>query len=228
MANLRPDPTAYQWALPEALDLPPDELQARLDFYQNAVVMHLVDDGVITTRMVSARDVALALLSEVPLSSGILPEGALWWSQGRDGPQVALWRGPRVWPVALMVEAFKPPRRLRIPMPGLIFVCQPARPPRVYAAKKRPARPDETVYHAPVFNLFRDGSSCPGTHQYPQDVGEIPQSFFTSFFTQEAGYTDRSRRHPKNLLGLWEELDGKERYPQGDLVPLGKVEGIMR
>ena len=84
MAGISEEPRAYQWALPERLAVPPDELRVRLDFYHDTVVMHLVEDGVITTRMVSARDVAMALLREVPLNSGLLPEGALWWGQGRD------------------------------------------------------------------------------------------------------------------------------------------------
>ena len=225
--TLSNDPV-YQWALPEALDVPPDELQVRLDFYRDTTVMHLVSDGVITTRVVSAQEVALALLSEMPMSSGLLPEGALWWSQGRDGAEVALWRPPRVWPVALQEEAFQPPRRLRLPMPGLIFVCQPGRSPRVYAAKKRSSHPEDIIYHAPLFNLFRHGGSCPGTHKYPEDVGSIPESFFQSFFTATADHQGRSKRYPNDLLQLWEELDGKKHYPLGDLVPLATVEDIMK
>lgn len=222
------DDLTLQWALPECLEIPPDRLRVRLDFYEGAIVMHAVDKGVISTRMVSADDVAMALLRNVPLSSGLLPAGALWWSQTADGPAVALWRNRQVWKVALMTEAFKPPRRMALPMPGLIFICQPARPPKVYAAKKRPQKPTDTVYHAPLFNLFRDGRTCPGTHKFPENIDEIPESFFTSFFSREADIRDRSKKYPNNLLALWEELDGAKRYPLGDLVALGKVEDIMR
>ena len=200
----------------------------RLDFYHEAVVMHLVDKGIITTRMVSARDVALALLREVPLASGILPQGALWWGQGKNGVLVALWRPPRIWPVALQTEAFQPPRRLKLPLPGLIFICQAGRPPLVYAAKRRPASVEDTTYHAPLFNVFRDGRTCPGTHKYPQYIGEIPESFFRSFFTPTADHAGRSKRYPDSLLKLWEELDGKKRYPLGDLVPLGKLKEVVK
>ena len=226
--DLPKEPSALQWALPESLEVPPDELKCRLDFYQDAVILYLVDKGVITTRMVSARDVALALLREVPLRSGLLPEGALWWGQGKEGVEVALWRSPRVWPVALETEPFKPPRRFKLPMPGLIFVCSPGRPPMVYAAKKRPTTPRDTIYHAPLFNVFRDGRTCPGTHKYPEQIGKIPESFFTSFFSPTADFRGRSKKYPDDLLKLWEELDGKERYPLKDLVPLGKVEDIMK
>ena len=222
------EPVAYQWALPEGVDIPPDELQVRLDFYRESVVMYLVQNGVITTRMVSARDIAMAMLKEVPLSSGLLPSNALWWQQGREGIEIALWRPPRVWRVALQVEAFKPPRRFNLPLPGLIFVCTPARSPRVYAAKRRPMDPEETIYHAPLFNVFADGRTCGGTHRFPDRVDEIPESFMLSFFTIDAQWKDRSQKYPDNLLKLWEELDGKKRYPLGDLVPFGELEKIMQ
>ena len=218
---------AYQWALPESLEVPPDRLRARLDFYQNATVLHLIEEGVIRTKMVSAREVTLALLSRVPLSSGLLPPDALWWKQGKEGVEVGLWRGPRVWPVALVTKPLEPPRRFRLPMPGLIFVCSPGRPPRVFAAKRRPRSLDETIYYAPLFNLFGDGRTCAGTHQFPENVEEIPESFFRSSFSMEAAFEGRSKKHPDSLLKLWEELDGKKRYPLGDLVPYGKLREIV-
>ncbi len=220
-------PTPLQWALPEALEIPPDKLQVRLDFYQDAVLMHVVNDGVIAVHMVSARDIALTLLQDVSLTSGLLPANALWWSQTKEGPEVALWQQSRVWPVALMTEPFKPPRRLKLPLPGLIFVCQPGRPPRVYAARHKPTHLKSPIYHAPLFNIFGDGRSCPGTHKYPQNIEQIPESFFTSFFSPAGELRSRSLKYPNNLLGLWEELDGKRRYPLKDLVHLGQVDDII-
>ena len=219
---------AYQWALPEGIEVPPDEIKARLDFYQDSIILYLIDGSVIQTRMVSARDVTLALLREVPLSSGLLPLDVLWWGQGRDGPEVSLWRSARIWAVALQTEAFKQPRRFKLPMPGLIFISSPGRPPRVYAAKKRPTSPHDVIYHAPLFNVFTNGTTCPGTHKYPQNIAEIPESFFTSFFTPAANYGGRSKKYPQDLLKLWEELDGKTRYPLKDLVPVGKIEDILK
>jgi hypothetical protein len=219
---------AYQWALPEGIEVPPDQLEARLDFYQDSTVLYFVEDSVIKTRMVSARDITMALLREVPLSSGLLPQDTLWWQQGKEGPEVALWRSPRVWPVALQLEAFKPPQRFKLPMPGLIFLCSPGRPPRVYAAKRRPKKLKEVIYHAPLFNVFSNGTTCSGTHKYPATLGEIPESFFTSFFTLAASHGGRSKKYPDNLLKLWEELDGQRKYPLDDLLPIGKVEDLMK
>jgi hypothetical protein len=225
---LTKEPKAYQWALPESLDVPPDELEARLDLYHDTIILSLIDKGIITTRMVSAQEISLALLRNVSLNSGLLPEGALWWQQGINGEEVALWRKPRVWPVALQIEAFKPPRRFKLPMPGLIFICQPGRAPRVYAAKKRPQSPGSAIFNAPLFNVFRDGTTCPGTNKYPDNVGEIPESFFLSFFSVAAQFEGRSKSHPDSLLKLWEELDGRIKYSLYDLIPFGKVTDIMR
>lgn len=219
---------AYRWSLPKGIEIPPDELQARLDFYRESVVLYLVDKELTTTKMVSTRDIALAFLHEIPLDSGLLPENALWWSQGKEGIELALWQPPKVWRLALQLEPFKPPRRMTLPMPGLIFVCSPARPPRVYAAKKRPKSLEDKIYHAPLFNIFNDGTTCPGTHKFPENVAEIPQSFMVSFFTATAQYKGRSKKYPKDLLPLWEEIEGQKKYPLGDLVQIGKVKDIMR
>jgi len=219
---------AYQWALPEGIDVPPDELRCRLDLYQDAIVLYLVESGIITTRMVSARDIIMALLSEVSLSSGLLPKDTLWWGQGKHGIEVALWQKPRVWPIALVIKPLEPPKRLKLPMPGLIFVCSPGQSPRVYAVKKRPTKPGNIIYHAPLFNIFSNGSTCSGTHHFPGKIEEIPESFFTSFFSMEAHSGGRSKKHPDSLYSLWKELDGERRYPLKDLVPMGKIEDIMK
>jgi len=220
------EPNAYQWALPEKLEVPPDELKCRLDFYQDTIILYLLDKGVINTRVVSARDITMALLREVPLRSEILPVNTLWWGQGKKGVEIALWVPPRVWPVAVVTKPLEPPRRFRIPMPGLIFICSSGKPPWVYAAKKRPVSPRDSIYHAPLFNIFHNGSTCSGTHKYPEQIEEIPNSFFTSFFSLEANYNGRSKKHPDSLLKLWEELDGQKRYPLKDLIRAGKVEDI--
>jgi hypothetical protein len=225
--ELTKEPAGYQWALPENVDIPRDELKVRLDFYGQSVVMYVLEQRIVTTKMVSAQDVALALLSDIPLGSGILPENTLWWQHRQDGsPVVALWRPPQVWPVALQLEPFKPPRRFRLPMPGLIFICRPGSPPRVVAAKKRPATLEEPVYRVPLYNVYADGKTCSGSHKYSDDIAKIPEEFFTAFFTESLG-GEVSRSYGHDLLKLWENIDGKKRYPLRDLRPWGKVADLL-
>jgi hypothetical protein len=222
------EPTGYQWALPENVDIPRDELKVRLDFYGQSIVMYIMDNGIVTTKMVSSQDVALALLRDIPLGSGLLPENTLWWQHRQDGtPIVALWRPPQIWPVALQLEPFKPPRRFRLPMPGLIFMCHPGSPPRVVVAKNRPMTPQEPIYLAPLYNVYTDGNTCPGSHRYSDDIAKIPEEFFTAFFTQSLGHTV-SRLYGSDILKLWESLDGKSRYPLKDLLPCGKVADLLK
>ena len=122
-------------------------------------------------RTVSADEIANVFTQHLGFSSGLLPQDALWWNQGETGQVVALWRPPQVWPVALQREAFKPPARLRLPMPGLVFVCSPARAPWVFAALERPTDAEQQLYRMPAFNVFSDGRVCPGSHKFPRGGG---------------------------------------------------------
>jgi len=213
--------------VPEGLEVPADPLEIRLDFHHDAIVMYLIDRGIITTRVVSAVDIGKALMRDIPFSSGILPRDTLWWTTTSNNPAVALWRDPKIWKVALLTKALTEPRRFALPMPGLIFVCSPGRPPAVYAARKRPVSGQDLIYHAPLFNLFQNGQSCGGSHKYPANVADIPESFFLSFFSAEGHPQGRSRKHGADLLKLWEEIDGKKRYPLSDLVKFGYMEDLL-
>ena len=41
-------------------------------------------------------------------------------------------------------------------------------------------------------------------------------------------HTDRSQKYPDNLLKLWEEIDGKSKYPLKDLVKLGTLADLLK
>ena len=223
------DPTgAFHWALPGGLDIDPDQLKLRLDFYEESIVLQSFDGGVTTVRLVSATDIARAVTRDGEFFSGFLPKDALWWRSSRGGHQVAVWRPAKVWRVALQEEAFKPPRRFSLPMPGLVFVCTAAQPPAIYAAKRKPTSPEALVYKAPTFNAFSNGLSCQGTHHYGADLDKIPEEFFASFFSGTGDTEGRSQKHPKNLLALWEELDGKKAYPLDDLVEQGTIKDLLQ
>lgn len=234
MATNEPQPlrqaqdAALQWALPEGLDVPPDNLRLRLDFYGQAILMHVIEDGVIQTRMVSAEEVSRTLARRVGVFSGFLPRDTVWWRQLPNGVEAAIWRRPQVTRVALQEGMFAPPRRFTVPMPGLLFLCSPGRPPWLWAVKRRPGSPEDILYHAPCFNVFGHGESCAGTHHYSQDPAQIPEEFFRAFFSRTGDYRGRSHRHPDDLAGLWEELDGKKRFPLDDLVEYGRTSHVLQ
>ena len=213
------DANATEWSLPGPADTPRDDLQLQLEVYKETILLRGFDGDSAWVRTVSADVIANVFTQHLGFSSGLLPEDALWWNQGETGQVVALWRPPGVWPVALQREAFKPPARLRLPMPGLVFVCSPGRAPWVYATTNRPTDSGQQLFRAPAFNVFSDGRVCPGSHRFPEKVDLIPESFFQSFFSLTGDSRNRSKKHPDNLQALWEELDGKIAYPTEDLVP---------
>ena len=218
---------ATRWSLPGPADMPRDQLQVQLEVYNETILLRGFEEDSTWVRTVSADEIASVFTRHLGFSSGLLPQDALWWNQGETGQVVALWRPPQVWPVALQREAFKPPARLRLPMPGLVFVCSPGRAPWVYAALEWPVAPERQLYRAPAFNVFRDGRVCPGSHRFPEEVGLIPESFFRSFFSTTGDSRDRSKKHPDNLQALWEEIDGNTEYPVEDLVPQCTVAHAM-
>ena len=217
-----------EWSLPGPTEVPRDDLKVQLEVYGETILLRGFEADSAWVRTVSADEIANVFIQHLGFSSGLLPQETLWWGQGETGQVAALWRPPQVWPVALQREAFKPPARLRLPMPGLVFVCSPGRAPWVYAALEQAKRtPSRRLFRAPAFNVFSDGRVCPGSHRFPEEVGLIPESFFRSFFSGTGDTRNRSKKHPDNLHALWEEIDGKTDYPAEDLVPQCTVAQAM-
>ena len=206
------------WAEPGGLELERDDLQARLDFYRESIVLRTFSPDLNTVRMIDPEEVADMMVMRRGLQTGLLPKGALWVKHSPEGTITALYREPGVWAAALQEEPFEPPARLRLPMPGLVFICSPGRTPWIFAAAGRPENPEETLYSSPTFNTFENGRVCPGTHRFPDQVEEIPESFFRSFFSMTGDTGGKSKRHPHDLHKLWRELDGAGEYPMEDLV----------
>ena len=217
----------YQWALPPSVDVEPDPLQLRLDFHAETVLLTDYSGSTVRVRRVSALDVAQALAGQLDLGSGLLPPGALWWSRTRTGSHVAVWREARVWVVSLREGPDTPLRRLRLPMPGLVFVCGQGHTPFVFAAKRYPRSEDDPLYSAPVYNVFPTGRICPGTETFPADPARVPEAFFHSAFSGHLGQ-GKSQRYPDDIGQLWEGLRGQRHFPLDDLVSHLRVGDAMR
>lgn len=222
----QPSPS-FKWAVPEELGIPPDQLRLRVDFFHQAVEMTFFEGETVTSKVVSAMDVAHALASELSFGSGLLPPGTIWWRNTRSGAVVALYVEPHVRQVALQTDIKKPPRRYKIPMPGLIFLCRTGIAPWVFAVKNKPKKETDIVYRAPLANIHANGRSCAGTHKYPARLEDMVQSFFTSFFSATADLHHRSEHFPENVIHLWEFLNGKTKFPLVDLVRHGTISDLM-
>ena len=159
------------WSLPGQDDVPRDQLQVQLEVYRETILLRGFEGDSTWVRTVSADEIAGVFTQHLGFSSGLLPENSLWWSQGETGQVVALWRPPQVWAVALQQEAFQPPARLRLPMPGLVFVCSPGRAPWVYAAKYRPAHAGQQLFRSPPSTSSQTAGSVPEATGSPRRWG---------------------------------------------------------
>ncbi len=217
---------AVQWAVPEGLELPADPLVLRLDIHYSRIELTDFSGQVTRVRHVSADGVAQALMKGMSISTPLLSEGVLWWESRASGPVVALWAPPAVRVLGVVKAALAKPERYKIPLPGLVFLCAAGRPPAVWAARERPAQDDDVLYHAPLFNVYGDGRSCPGSHKYSGRVYDHPEEFLTSFFSVEAAFEGRSAAYKHDLLARWESLKGETAYPHSDLVAATTVGAV--
>jgi hypothetical protein len=220
----------YRQALPPEADVAEDPLELRLDFHRETLVLTDFARNGASSRVVSAAEVAHALARELDLDSGLLPPETLWWVRRAAGVRVAVWREPRVWGVRLRTAPHEPLRSLRLPMPGLVFVCLPGRQaPYVFAAKARPRSIDDQLYRAPAFNVFDSGRVCTGTHAFPADPGRVPDEFFRSHFSAAMDTArGKSRAHPDDVGALWNALHRRPIFPLEDLVPHLRVADALR
>ena len=218
---------ATKWLAPPDVAVKRDKLCLQLEIYEESILLRNFDDDHTQVKFVSADEIAMLLTQHIGHFSGLLPTGTLWWQQGRNGRSIAIWKEPSVRPIALQREPFKPPQRLSLPMPGAVFLCAPARAPHVFACPKRPQSENDILYRMPTFNVFSDGRVCAGNHEFPPEVNRIPDSFFESFFSLTGDSHNRSKKHPTNLLALWDDLEGSRTYPTDDLVPHATVGEII-
>ena len=225
------DPSPYNLLRQEdqepPAEIPSDELKAQVKIYEESITLTLHHEDHAEVRHITQDKLAEIFAGDLQFRTGLLPPETLWRNCESGGTETALWRGPRVWDVSLQLRAFEEPRRLKLPMPGLIFVCRPALPPKVYAAKRRPESVHDRVYHAPLYNVFKDGTTCQGSHNYPGKPEDIPESFFESRFSIAGDWKGRSRSRPEDLLSFWNELEGKKTFPKKELQELAPLEQVM-
>ena len=212
------------WSVPEDSPLETDRLRMIIEIYEESILMRSLDRDTSFIKPVSADELASLLTQTMGHSSGLLPPGTLWWSQGRNGRCIAIYKEPEVRRVAIQTRPLSAPKRMSIPMPGALFLCVPGHAPWVYASPERPRRETDMLYRMPTFNIFDDGRACQGSHSFPDRAELIPDSFFASYFSLTGATHNRSVKYPYDLLKLWTELDGQKTYPNSDLVEQFSVE----
>ena len=194
-----------QWSLPGPADMPRDELlKVQLEVYKETILLRGFENDSTWVRTVSADAIANVFTQHLGFSSGLLPQDALWWNQGETGQVAALWRPPQVWSVALQREAFKPPARLRLPMPGLVFVCSPGRAPWVYAATEPAHRPRAASLPGPGLQRLQRREGLPRKPPVPRgggtDTGVLLPVLLLAY-RRFPGPLEEAPRQPASAMG---------------------------
>ncbi|MBU0494618.1 MAG: prokaryotic E2 ligase family D protein, partial [Chloroflexi bacterium] len=160
-------------------------------------------------------------LSGMPISTGLLPPHCVWYSYQGGVADLGIHVLPRQATLTL-TQNRAGPRVYRIPLPGLIWAGQGDRY-RVFAVRDRQLTADTQLYRAPLPNVYvESGSVCPGSVQFPnctaQTIMTALRLFLDSHFNNHL-IQNKSVRQIGNILDLWAELDGRQRYPYTDLLP---------
>ena len=213
---------------PQPRPAPRDTLRTRIDVFDTTIRLTNYREDTATIRDVDPAELIDALTSQRRQTSPLLPPNTLWFSITPYGTAMAIWEPPRIRRVAMQFQPMHPPERLNVPMPGMVYICTPGRPPYIFASPDRPAQITDQLYHAPTFNTFADGRTCPGSNEYPLNHADIPESFWQSFFSYEGDEHGRSRSNYNDLWKHWQELHDQPEYPTDDLITAITVERAMR
>jgi len=187
----------------------------RLDFYNTAVLMsQWEEDGRLTTYPVSVHDVVSAC-TNVEISSGLLPPNSLFWKQQANQVVLGIYIPARRWQVQTENHNY------HIPMPPFVFVGNGSAY-RIFAVKKRPFSEADRLYHAPCPNVYATGGICQGNTPFPicspQTIQQALQLFMEGSLFNADLSRDKCRSHPEDVRVLWDELNGRKRFPLTELV----------
>jgi PRTRC genetic system protein B len=232
LAALGPVPPASGVARAGGIAAAPTEELAdrpvlRLTLYEGCAILTSCRDAAGPThRYVDPQELAGALTIERRIASPVLPPRTLFYAESRGERLIGTYEPPAIRQVACVpapTGGIGPAllRRFTIPLPGLVVVTGDQRTLRLFAVGEEPRGPETPLFAAPVFNLVGQQQVCVGDHHFAHDPRETVREFFASRFGHlEQTGRGRSRRHPQELLRLWEELDGQGAFPLEDLVPL--------
>ena len=124
---------------------------------------------------------------------------------------------------------------LRLPLPGLIFIrvtTEDKQPQyQVYAVKKRPVTLDAPLFHAPLPNIFNNGTICWGSVPLVSDEGlrgsalvEDWRVLLGSRFGDH-GVQNKSKAFTRDIRQQFIALEERKArvYPKSDLIPVKRT-----
>lgn len=189
--------------------------RARLDLYEEAVVLTRYEGDDRRTSYPVAVDDLVAAFGCVPVSSGLLPANSLFWGRENGQTRMAIYVPGRRWQLQTAERIF------HIPLPPLVFAGA-GEQYQVFAVKRRPRQMPFKLYHCPTPNVHPTGVVCQGSAPFPgcaSDTIERALNLFLegSLFNGDLA-ANKCRSFPDDVRELWMQLEGAKRFPPGELV----------
>jgi PRTRC genetic system protein B len=156
--------------------------------------------------------------SGVPISSGFLPEGTLFYERRNGNDRIALYLPAQVRKMTVVFQ--KSATVYTIPVPPLVFLgfetmyC-------IFAVKERAEQ--AALYHAPFPNVYPGARICLGTANFPfcstRTIRDAAELFFESAFNHDLS-SNKSLICSTNVIDAWKKLQASQaaEYPLSDLV----------
>jgi PRTRC genetic system protein B len=201
---------------------PRQTLHARLDIFSESIVLTRYDDGTPQSTYEVAPESIASAFSGVPMATGILPEGCIYYAKDPE-EHLAIFipaHRRKLWVTGLLED--DKPTLFHIPLPPLVFRGR-GKTYSIYAVKERPTSKHAQLYNAPFPNVHANGGICSGSVRFPEcspeTIHDAAELFFRSEFNQDLA-DGKSLNVEGSVIALWNELDGDgvEEYPLDDLV----------
>lgn len=176
------------------------------------------------TYPVTAQDAAKAFRGFDGLTTGLLPENALFVERGH----VAIYQPPQTRRLS-----FGRRRAVNLAMPGFVFSGL-GKQYFIWAVTERPTTAQAALYRAPLPNVQPDGKVCPGNVQFPKcaptSIHQAAQLFWESEFNDDLSENkvraqERGARSLRACLNGWA---GRRRFPADQLVRFGTLADVLK
>jgi hypothetical protein len=185
--------------------------------------LHFIDTGELLfvnsqphqAKFVTAQDVASAF-SGIEQDTGWMPAGVVRAGHNARG-SFFVYSTP---PQQVNIAFDGTPGVLTIPIPRLVLVgvnCSYY----LFASKKAHFDPVDQACYAPFPNVHPDGKICWGSASAPEALPTNARKAWDAFFAAQFNAdlaAGKSLSHKDNVCKLLRSLDGKRRFPTGDLV----------
>lgn len=178
------------------------------------------------TRYVALEEMIEAFRGQA-IQSPVLPEGSLQYWRGHGYELVTLYREPHIRTMTLFDDEYQ------MPVPGLLYAFRiesfgdelpQMGESGVFAVKGRWQDMSTQLCSFPYGNVYEEHTICWGELEFEnvklQQMTGAPDIFLSSPFNDDLGgmYRNPSEDEGQNLREFWEELDGKESFPEDRLV----------